>query len=763
MKKFFRHIINKFIACAGILLLIGLLGNTLMAAQGDHPRLILTKQGVANIKANLGNIPLFDASLKSVRQEVDLEMASGIEVPVPKDLAGGYTHERHKKNFFMLQQAGVLFQITGEQKYAVYVRDALLKYAKLYPTLKLHPTNRSYATGKLFWQCLNDANWLVYTSQAYDCIYDWLSPAERNLLEKDLFRPYADFLSIESPQFFNRIHNHSTWGNAAVGMIGLVMNDEVLIDRALYGIGNDAIDPDRKDNDGGFIKRPGQTRSGFFANLESPFSPDGYYTEGPYYQRYAMYPFMLFAEAIENVRPDIKIFAYKDSVLIKAVHTLLNLTDQNGEFFPLNDAQKGMSYLSRELVSAVNIAYHFGGNNPALLSIARQQGQVLLDDTGLSVARDLHSGKARPFVKRSIQLRDGSAGRQGGIGILRAGTAGDELSLVMKYTAQGLSHGHFDKLSFSLYNNGREVIQDYGLARFVNIEQKNGGGYLKENTTWAKQSVAHNTLVVNKTSHFEGDFEKGNAHHSDSYFFETGEKIQIVSAKDRHAYPGVLLHRTMAVMIDEDFANPLIIDIFRVNANREQQYDLPYYFGGQLMSTNVDYAIPKALEALGEGHGYQHLWKEAEGTIGNDHVALTWLLNDKFYSFTAAATPGDQLLFVRTGANDPEFNLRRDGGIILRKSNVKNTAFVSIIEAHGHYDPVSEIAEDAFSNIASVSLLHSDNAYTAIGFSHINGGEWVLCLANENAAKEASHQLAIKNQQYNWIGPFQLFKNHNHN
>ncbi len=762
MKKFSGYINTKFIAWTG-LLLIGLFGNRLTAAEGDHPGLILTRQGVANIKANLGNIPLFDASLKNARQEVDSEIANGIEVPVPRDLAGGYTHERHKKNFFILQKAGVLFQITGEQKYAEYVREALLKYAKLYPTLKLHPTNRSYATGKLFWQCLNDANWLVYTSQAYDCIYDWLSPAERTLLEKDLFRPYADFLSIESPQFFNRIHNHSTWGNVAVGMIGLVMNDRELVDRALYGIGNDAVDPDLKDNDGGFIKIPGQTRSGFFANLESPFSPDGYYTEGPYYQRYAMYPFMLFAEAIENVRPDIKIFAYKDSVLIKAVHTLLNLTDQNGEFFPLNDAQKGMSYLSRELVSAVNIAYHFGGNNPALLSIARQQGQVLLDDTGLSVARDLHSGKARPFVKRSMALRDGSAGRQGGIGILRAGIAEDELSLVMKYTAQGLSHGHFDKLSFSLYNNGKEVIQDYGLARFVNIAQKNGGGYLKENTTWAKQSVAHNTLVVNETSHFEGDFEKGNAHHSDGYFFETGENIKIVSAKDRHAYPGTLLHRTMAVMIDEDFVNPLIIDIFRVNTNREQQYDLPYYFGGQLMSANVDYKTPKVLAALGTSHGYQHLWREAEGTIGEDNVALTWLLDDRFYSFTAVATPGDRLLFVRAGANDPAFNLRRDGGIILRKDNVKNTAFVSIIEAHGHYDPVSEIAEDAFSSIAGVVLLHHDNTYTAIGFSHINGREWVLCLANENASKEVSHQLTIKNQPYNWIGPFQLFKNHNHN
>ena len=299
----------------------------------DHPGLILTKEGVSNIKLKLGRLPIFDKSLASAKKEVDQEIALGIDVPIPKDMAGGYTHERHKQNFFILQKAGALFQITGEEKYAIYVRDMLLVYAELYPTLEIHPQTRSYARGKIFWQCLNDANWLVYVSQAYDCIYDWLKPSERDLLEKDLFRPFADFLSDGNPQFFNRIHNHSTWGNAAVGMIGLVMDDQELIDRALYGTKDVQVEVGKKDNDGGLIRVPGQD-AGFIANLESAFSPDGYYTEGPYYQRYAMSPFMLFAVGLHNVRPELKIFEYKDGVLIKAVYALINLTDADGSFFP---------------------------------------------------------------------------------------------------------------------------------------------------------------------------------------------------------------------------------------------------------------------------------------------------------------------------------------------------------------------------------------------------------------------------------------------
>lgn len=328
----------------------------------SHPRLVLTKKGVAEIKANLGKAPLFDSSLREVKKEVDAEIALGIEVPIPKDFSGGYTHERHKKNFLIMQKAGFLYQILGDKKYAVYVKEMLMAYAKLYPTLPLHPQERSYARGKLFWQALNDANWLVYTSQAYDCVYDFIGAADRAILEKELFRPFADFISIGSPQFFNRVHNHSTWGNVAVGMIALVMDDAELLDRALNGLKEDGLPAGMKDNDGGLIKQEGQ-KTGFLANVDEPFSPDGYYNEGPYYQRYAMYPFLVFAEALQNTKPDLKIFEYKKGILIKSVYALLNLTNSEGEFFPLNDGQKGMSYYSRELVSSVDIAYLYGGKD----------------------------------------------------------------------------------------------------------------------------------------------------------------------------------------------------------------------------------------------------------------------------------------------------------------------------------------------------------------------------------------------------------------
>jgi len=716
----------------------------------EHPNLILTKAGVDKIRKNLGKVPLFDASLKSVKDEVDAEIALGIDTPVPKDFSGGYTHERHKRNFLIAQKAGVLFQVLQDEKYAEYIRDMFFQYEAMYKDLPIHPQTRSYARGKLFWQCLNDSNWLVYMSQAYDSIYEWLPKEDREKLENNLFRPFADFISIENPQFYNRIHNHSTWGNAAVGMIGLVMGDEELIERALYGIEDDGLEPGAKDNDGGFIKVEGQ-KAGFLANMEEPFSPDGYYTEGPYYQRYAMYPFLIFALGMHNAKPELKALEHKDGVLLKAVNALLNLSDADGEFFPLNDGQKGMSIYSRELVTAVDIAYHYGGHNPQLLSIAEKQNRVLLDESGLSVALDVYNGKAEPYVKKSINLTDGPDGKQGGVGVLRYGD--EDLTLVFKYAAQGLSHGHYDKLSFSLYEKGDEVIQDYGLARFVNIEQKGGGNYLKENKTWAKQTIAHNTITQNQISHFNGDYETGSKHHSELYFFDASRnEVQVVSAKETNAYPGTEMHRTMAVIKGRDFEKPFVLDIMKVSSSAKNQYDLPYYFMGQVLKVNFAYDSPSRLSALGKKNGYQHLYLEAKGKPSFDDTKFSWLGNGKFYTLTSATNRSDELLFSRLGANDPEFNLRRDAALLIRRKNAGNTVFASVIESHGSYSPVSELSVNSNSYISALEVVYDDDNYTAVSIEDVKGNVQLFIISNKDQSRSSRHHLRINNEDYRWSG-----------
>ncbi|MEP1490240.1 MAG: alginate lyase family protein [Algibacter sp.] len=713
----------------------------------DHPSLILTTAGVKKIKSHLGGIPIFDETLAIVKKEIDSEIALGIETPIPLDYSGGYTHVRHKRNMVVLQKAGVLYQILDDEKYAKYVKDMLMQYEDMYKTLPLHPKTRSYARGKLFWQCLNDSNWLVYVSQAYDCVYNYLSEEERNKLETNLFRPFADHISIDSPQFYQRVHNHSTWGNAAVGMIGLVMNDQELIDRALYGIKGLKLDTKEKDDDGGFLNKEG--KAGFLANIEEPFSPDGYYNEGPYYQRYAMYPFLIFAEGLHNVKPELKIFEYKEGVLLKSINALLNLSDADGDFFPLNDGQKGMSYYTSALVTAVDISYHFGAQDPGLLTIASAQDRVLLDDSGLAVALGIKNGNAKPFSKKSINLSDGPKGEQGGVAILR----NEDIELVFKYAAQGSSHGHYDKLSYSLYEKGEEILQDYGLARFVNIEQKGGGNYLKENKTWAKQTIAHNTVTQNETSHFNGKYEIGSQHHSVlNYFSSEKENVQVASAKESNAYPETELLRTMAIIKDEDLEKPYMLDIMKVTSNKANKYDFPYYFLGQVIQTNFEYKTPKTLTTLGDKNGYQHLYVEGTAIASSENSKLSWLNKGQFYTLTTLTNTNDELLFTRIGANDPEFNLRREAALVLRRENAKNALFVSTIESHGSYSPVTESAINSNSSIKELKVVLDTDAYTAIQITNVNGNTKLFITANTLA--ESKHTLKINDNNYQWTGGY---------
>jgi len=719
---------------------------------GEHPNLIMTQAGVERIRSELGTVPLFDATVQAVWADVDAEIELGIDTPVPKDFSGGYTHERHKRNFVMAQKAGALFQILEQEKYAVYVRDMLFQYEAMYKDLPLHPKERSYARGKLFWQCLNDANWLVYMSQAYDAIHDWLSEDERKRLEENLFRPFADHISIDSPQFFNRVHNHSTWGNAAVGMIGLVMGDDELVKRALHGIPFDEIDVTAKDDDGGFIYSEDR-KAGFFANLEEPFSPDGYYTEGPYYQRYAMYPFLVFAQGLHNAKPELEIFDNEGAVLLKAVDALLQLSDADGEFFPLNDGQKGMSYHAGSIVTAVDIAYHMGGQDDRLLSIAEAQGRVVLDDAGFAVAAAIRDGKTKPFEKRSINLSDGADGKQGGVAVLRYGN--EALTLVFKYSAQGLSHGHYDKLSYSLYENGDEVLQDYGLARFVNIEQKGGGNYLKENTTWAKQTIAHNTITVNETSHFEGEYEFGSQHHSDLHFYDDAHsEVQVVSAVEENAYPGTRLLRTMAMIKEDGFEKPFVLDILKVVAGEKSQYDLPFYFMGQVLEVNFEYDTPSSLVALGDANGYQHLYLEGKGEPGSETTRFSWMSRMKFFTLTSVADTTDELLFTRIGANDPDFNLRRDAAFMIRRKNIGSTVFATVVEPHGSYSPISEIAINSKSSIAELKIVYDADDYTAVSLEGPEGEKALFIVSNADTSKSRSHQLILGGTTYRWIGPY---------
>ncbi|MBU2222784.1 MAG: heparinase II/III family protein [Gammaproteobacteria bacterium] len=656
-----------------------------LGAQAAHPNLVMTAADVSEMRKAITKPGRFSKAYSDLKAEVDLHMAQPITVPVPKDGGGGYTHEQHKKNYQLMYNAGILYQLSQDKTYADYVRDMLLAYAQLYPTLDLHPARKvkSQNSGKLFWQSLNEAVWLVHTIQAYDFVYGALSAQDIKRIETKLLKPVALFLSQGQPSTFNKVHNHGTWATAGVGMAGYVMNEPEWVEKALYDL--------QKSGKGGFIKQ-----------LDELFSPQGYYNEGPYYQRYALLPFVTFAKAIENNEPQRKIFQYRDGIVLKAIDTTIQLS-YDGLFFPINDAIKSKGIDTIELVHGVALAYSLT-QEPGYLGIAKQQDQIILSGDGLKVAQALDKGLAKRYQFDSVAFGDGSDGKQGALVIMRSQLAGEQ-ALLFKPTAQGLGHGHFDKLTWQFYDQGEEIVSDYGAARFLNVEAKFGGHYLPENESYAKQTVAHNTVVVDETSHFDGDVEVGNRNAPVLHFFETSPLGTVSSAKIDTAYQGVALTRTIALVHLAELEKSIVLDLFNVDASGEHQLDLPLHYQGQIIDTNFSLSVnTDQLSALGAKNGYQHLWLKGRGLPDQGLAKVSWLNeNGRFYTHTSLVNGQEEFLFTQIGANDPHFNLRNEQAFVRRVQNKQQHQFISVLEPHGEYNPGKEYTLEAASQVTKLS------------------------------------------------------------
>jgi len=250
--------------------------------------------------------------------------------------------------------------------------------------------------------------------------------------------------------------------------------------------------------------------------------------------------------------------------------------------------------------------------------VAQAQGRFMLTPESRKVAEDIAAGKAEPFDYKTMRLGDGVDGTEGALDLLRASADPNGLAVVVKNTSQGLGHGHFDKMGILVFDAGHEILRDYAAARFLNVEAKYGGHYLPENNAYAKQTVAHNALVVDETSHFGGDVDIGNANAPTLGEFIDAGNVKLTSAEIETAYEGI-------------------------RTETPHSYDLPFHYNGHLIDTNFEVqADPFKREPLGANNGYQYLWKVAEAEPVDGFAQITWLLDKKFYS-VSSSVPKDSI------------------------------------------------------------------------------------------------------------------------
>lgn len=675
-----------------------------MTVYAQHPSLIVTKSEINEMKVGRASAPLFDKAVNNLITDADKALLEPVEVPVPCDGGGGVVHEKHKSNYYAMYHLGLAYQFTSDARYARKAIELMMAYAKLYPTLGLHPLTLSGMRGRLFWQTLNESVFLLHTAMAYDCIQDVVTKKERKCIENNLLLNMAYFIMngykdyTVNNKMFNRMHNHATWATASVGMVGLATDHKDLVEKALYGT-------DKTGKNGGFLMQ-----------MDHLFSPDGYYTEGAYYERYAIWPFVLFAQCLDHNMPELNIFHRRDDILRKALEALVQLS-YNGEFFHFNDAlQKGLS--AQELTYAVNIIYSKLPEDKTLTFISEKyQDYILPIMGGYMIARDLEKGESRPIIYTSQLFRDGKSGDQGGVAVIRSRRKDLNSAITVKATAHGMEHGHFDKLTMAYYDNGNEILSDYGASRFLNIEAKYKGHYTKENKSYSKQTVAHNTVTVDRHSNYDGNVKVADAHHADVMCYDfSNDNCQYVTVLDTTAYAGVKMMRTVAYVTVPAMQYPLLMDVYRLFSKETHDYDYTLWYNGHFVSMTVPYIRnTTSLRPLGSNNGYQHIWLDAQASHGNKtFTGLTFFKGNRFYTINTANEDKTELNLLKLGANDPDYNLLERNGIMIREYNKSNKVFVSAIETHGEYDLVMETSNNLTSTCEDLKVIAETDDYTIV-------------------------------------------------
>lgn len=378
--------------------------------------------------------------------------------PVDGRVFSGYPYDdvvimsEHNGFANALRTLGIVYQLTGDKKYANKAREILLAYAEKYQSYPLHNIRGEpqIGGGKVGPQTLDESTWLITMAEGADCIWETLSDAERKKTIDGLFLPAADIIRKHRMG----IHNIQCWKNSAVGLVGLLIGDLDLLRESLYG------------------------ESGYFNQMKKGVMADGAWYEGAWgYHFYTISALLHLTEACYNCGINLYINELKKMFDAPILMAMPNL-----DLAPFNDSH---TVSLPSMASLYEIAYARFKDRRYWLIIGRggrSNLNALLYGEEFDGEKPIFSVVSTNFTSS-------------GYAILASGKGIESTWFCMDYGPHGGGHGHPDKLSFVFYSKGEILAPDPGTANYGVPIQAN----------WFRTSIAHNTLTIDETSQLPAD------------------------------------------------------------------------------------------------------------------------------------------------------------------------------------------------------------------------------------------------------------------
>ena len=606
----------------------------------DHPYLYFNENDIDELKAKIETEAYAEDAFKDLQKNADeaVQRTTG-EFSLPPTKNNLHLHLGE-----IARDAGLVYWITEDAKYKEAAITIMGEYADHYPD---YPLTGSY-DGRLTAQTLEESEWLINIAWVYDMMYPFLDYKERNKVEENVLKNAIEVID----RYQRGLSNWQVWHNAAIGNAALVLKDMSRLDQVI----NDQ-------------------KHGAIRQLSEGIRQDGLWWEGPStYHEYAIKPLMYLSVPLYQSNQDLFHVKNGEQYAIKEMlDSLMNYAFGNMARPAIGNA----AYKTLQSKMIYEIGFHYYQDPKYAWLIKQSVGEnregsltepwaVLFADKDLSSA-DFSIG-TNDFAPEGENKNGSTFYRDSGLTIIRNHKPAEEaMNVSLFYSPPGTPNGHLhaDKLGIMMYANSKMWLKDAGSLGYDN----------PMHVSWAKQTLAHNTLVVDQTSQYpQGDStylwqadEPGNP--SSGYLKHDfiGPVVKQTRAITEAVYEGVAMERT-TTMLDE-----YVLDWFHAESEDNHTYDLPFHIDGDLKDITVD--DRSNADQLRDKGGYQHL-NSLEKGISDELWEATYQKDDQFFTLTML---GEEQTSIYTGNVFTE--------MLMPRRSARKTDFVSVIQP---YEEVNE-------------------------------------------------------------------------
>jgi hypothetical protein len=129
-----------------------------------------------------------------------------------------------------------------------------------------------------------------------------------------------------------------------------------------------------------------------------------------------------------------------------------------------------------------------------------------------------------------------------------------------------------------------------------------------------------------------------------------------------------------------------------------------------------------------------------------------------FYTMSTLADYNTEFFLTRLGANDPNYNLRNQTGMLLRFPNSKDKKLLTVYEMHGNYNPVSEAVMFSEGSVKELQLIEGDAENVAV-LLKLKNDKTIQLLIDLKFANSVKNEMVVNEKTVSWEGNYNLITN----